>query len=68
MKEYGRMAVQLMKELVKFDTSNGPGNEGPLAEYIADILKKEGFAVEVQRVAENAGEHGCLFWAIRTAI
>lgn len=55
MKEYGRMAVQLMKELVKFDTSNGPGNEGPLAEYIADILKKEGFAVEVQRVAENRG-------------
>ena len=33
--------------------SNAPGNERPLAEYIADILKKEGFAVEVQKVAEN---------------
>lgn len=53
MKAYSQIAVQMMKELVKFDTSNAPGNERPLAEYIADILKKEGFAVEVQGVAEN---------------
>ena len=37
MKAYSQMAVQMMKELVKFDTSNAPGNERPLAEYIADI-------------------------------
>lgn len=47
------MAVQLMEGLVKFDTSNAPGNERPLAEYIADILQKEGFSVEIQEVAEN---------------
>ncbi len=53
MKEYGQMAVRLMKDLVKFDTSNAPGNERPLAEYIADILRQEGFEIEVQVVAEN---------------
>ena len=53
MKEYGKMAVRLMKDMVKFDTSNAPGNERPLAEYIADILRQEGFEIEVQVVAEN---------------
>ena len=53
MKEYGQMAVRLMKDMVKFDTSNAPGNERPLAEYIADILRQEGFEIEVQVVAEN---------------
>lgn len=53
MEEYKSLAVQLMGDLVAFDTSNKPGNEQPLAEYIADVLKREGFETELQIVGEN---------------
>ena len=35
------------QELVKFDTSDPPGNEAPAAQYLKRVLEQEGIAVEV---------------------
>ena len=37
----------LLQDLVRFDTTNPPGNEMLCAEYIAQVLRREGFR-EVQ--------------------
>jgi acetylornithine deacetylase/succinyl-diaminopimelate desuccinylase-like protein len=34
-------------ELIKFDTSDPPGNEAPAAEYLRKVLEREGIPVEV---------------------
>ena len=34
-------------QLIKFDTSDPPGNEAPAAEYLRQVLEQEGIAVEV---------------------
>jgi hypothetical protein len=39
-------AVHFLRELVKIDTSNPPGNELKAANYIKSILDKEGIASE----------------------
>jgi len=36
------MAVEFLRDLIRFDTTNPPGNELPAAQYIADILRQEG--------------------------
>jgi len=36
------MAVEFLRDLIRFDTTNPPGNELPAAQYIADILGQEG--------------------------
>ena len=36
-------AVRLLQDLLRFDTTNPPGNEQPAAEYLADVLEREGF-------------------------
>jgi len=37
-----REAVQLLRDLLRFDTTNPPGNERPAAEYVAGVLAREG--------------------------
>jgi acetylornithine deacetylase/succinyl-diaminopimelate desuccinylase-like protein len=44
--------VELLQALIRFDTSNPPGNERPCLEFIADLLRKAG--VEPQLVARDA--------------
>jgi acetylornithine deacetylase/succinyl-diaminopimelate desuccinylase-like protein len=34
--------VELLRELIRFDTSNPPGNERPCIEYVADVLRGSG--------------------------
>jgi len=34
--------VRLLRDLIRFDTSNPPGNERPAVDYIADLLRREG--------------------------
>lgn len=35
--------TSILRDLVRFDTTNPPGNELQIAHYIANLLKKEGF-------------------------
>jgi acetylornithine deacetylase/succinyl-diaminopimelate desuccinylase-like protein len=46
-------AVQLLQGLVRIDTSNPPGNETKVAEYLKSILDREGIPSEI--VARDAG-------------
>jgi acetylornithine deacetylase/succinyl-diaminopimelate desuccinylase-like protein len=39
-------ATNFLKELVKIDTQDPPGNESKVADYIESVLKKEGIASE----------------------
>jgi acetylornithine deacetylase/succinyl-diaminopimelate desuccinylase-like protein len=39
--------------LLRFDTSDPPGNERPAAEYLKQVLEKEGIAVEVFALASH---------------
>jgi len=47
--------LQHLKSLIRFDTTNPPGNEMPAALYLQDVLKKEGFAPEVIESAPGRG-------------
>ena len=40
-------ATQMLQALVRIDTSNPPGNESKVAEYLKSILDKEGIASEI---------------------
>lgn len=53
MEKYNKMAENFLKEMIPYQTVNKPGNEKPLARFIADQLEAEGFAVEIQEIAEN---------------
>jgi acetylornithine deacetylase/succinyl-diaminopimelate desuccinylase-like protein len=39
--------VRILRDLIRFDTSNPPGNERPAVDYIAGILTKEGVPFEI---------------------
>lgn len=43
----GREAVEILRRLIQFDTTNPPGNERPAAEYIQHLLAQEGIASEI---------------------
>jgi len=43
----GDEAVQLLSELLRFNTVNPPGNERPAQEHVARILSEAGFEVEL---------------------
>lgn len=43
-------------DLVRFDTTNPPGNELPAAEYLRDVLDKEGFQTTVLESAPGRGQ------------
>ncbi len=46
-------AIYLTQRLISMDSVNPPGNEGPVAGYIAELLKKCGFDVETIPYGEN---------------
>jgi acetylornithine deacetylase/succinyl-diaminopimelate desuccinylase-like protein len=39
--------LQHFQALLRFDTSDPPGNEAPAAEYLKQVLEREGIAVEI---------------------
>ncbi len=43
----GAEAVKLLSELIRFNTVNPPGNEGPAQEHVARILSDAGFDCEL---------------------
>lgn len=55
MDTYAGLALEYLKDIVGYDTSNAPGNELPLARYVADVLGREGIRVEVHDIGGNRG-------------
>jgi acetylornithine deacetylase/succinyl-diaminopimelate desuccinylase-like protein len=45
--ELERRSVELLQRLVRFDTVNPPGNEGPAQEWLRGLLEPAGFEVEL---------------------
>jgi acetylornithine deacetylase/succinyl-diaminopimelate desuccinylase-like protein len=45
--------VALLQRLIQFDTTNPPGNELPLAQFIDDLFRREGIATQLLVPAEN---------------
>ncbi len=48
-------ALQRLQELIRIDTSNPPGNETKLAEYLKALLDKEGIASEILAAEPSRG-------------
>jgi len=46
-------AVELAAALIRFDTINPPGREGPCADYLQSLLTRAGFACETVPLAEG---------------
>src|SRR4051812_7918879 len=40
-------AVGFLRDLIRFDTSNPPGDERPAVDYLDAVLKREGFETHV---------------------
>ncbi len=53
--EAGDEAVRNLAGMIKIDTSNPPGNETKVAEYIKAILDKEGIESEILELAAGRG-------------
>jgi len=53
--EIGDMAIRFLRRLIRFDTTNPPGNELPAAEYVASILQQEGIEPVVLQSAPGRG-------------
>lgn len=47
--------VDLLCKMLRFDTTNPPGNEKPLAEMLAALLAEHGFETEVTDLGNNRG-------------
>ncbi len=45
--------VDLLCQMIRFDTTNPPGNEKPLAEMLAKLLGEHGFITEVTDLGNN---------------
>jgi acetylornithine deacetylase/succinyl-diaminopimelate desuccinylase-like protein len=58
----GARAAALLAEAIRIDTSNPPGNEGPLAEHLASFLSAEGIEAAVVPLAEPDGGRAAI-WA-----
>lgn len=50
-----RESVQLLIELIRFNTTNPPGNERPLLDHLATIFQKEGLDPLILETAPNRG-------------
>jgi succinyl-diaminopimelate desuccinylase len=50
---YSDAVVELLAQLMRYDTTNPPGNEKPLAEMLAAYLAERGFAAEVADLGGN---------------
>jgi len=49
--------VTLLSDLLKIDTSNPPGNERRIADYLAPIFAKAGFEVDIVRTPQAEKAH-----------
>ena len=49
--------VQLLSEVLKIDTSNPPGNEGRIAEFLAPTFKAAGFEVDLIPTPQAGKSH-----------
>jgi acetylornithine deacetylase/succinyl-diaminopimelate desuccinylase-like protein len=61
--DLGAAAAALLSRAIRFDTTNPPGNEAPLARFLVQVLERQG--VEA-RVVESPGDEGtdrALVWA-----
>lgn len=47
--------IELFRSIIRYDTSNPPGNELPLANYLYDVLSREGIECEVIESGDNRG-------------
>lgn len=47
----GDEAVEILREYLRFDTTNPPGNEEPAARFLADILESAGIHTELRSSA-----------------
>ena len=45
--------LQHFQSVVRLDTTNPPGNERPAAEYLKQVLEKEGIATKVFEIEPN---------------
>jgi len=54
-------ASKLLSEYIKFDTTNPPGNEKVAAEFIADILRREGYSPEILSYNNKRANLVCRF-------
>ncbi|NVM53762.1 MAG: M20/M25/M40 family metallo-hydrolase [Candidatus Helarchaeota archaeon] len=54
-KDFAVETIKILQELVKIDTTNPPGNEVKAAEWIYDLLSKEGIDAEVIESAPGRG-------------
>ncbi|MGI8584938.1 MAG: M20/M25/M40 family metallo-hydrolase, partial [Thermoleophilaceae bacterium] len=41
--ELERRTTELLRELIRFNTVNPPGNEAPVQEYLRELLERAGF-------------------------
>ncbi len=53
--EAGQAAARRLRELIRIDTSNPPGNETKVAEYLKTILDAEGIEAEVLELEPGRG-------------
>lgn len=53
--ESGQEAVEILQALIRLDTSNPPGNETLVAEYVRDLLAEEGIEGEIFAVDPDRG-------------
>lgn len=49
--------VRLLSDVIKIDTSNPPGNEGKLADFLAPIFKSAGFEVDIVPTPQPGKSH-----------
>jgi len=55
-------AAEILARAIRFDTTNPPGNEAALAEWLAEVLKREGVEARAVRLEENQPKRAAL-WA-----
>ena len=48
-----RKMYEILENLIRIDTTNPPGNEAKAAEYIGELLEREGFQIEFQEVGNG---------------
>ncbi len=51
--EIGREAARMLADIIRLDTTNPPGNENIVADYLADVFEREG--IRYQRLARDTG-------------
>ncbi len=54
-REVEEEVTSLLSELIRIDTTNPPGNETKAAKYLAENLRKDGFACELFESAPSRG-------------